>query len=74
MLLTCKALFLTSFLDERSEVSDLESSLQDENQNMEDFLSLKTEIEGDVQKSFDICAKTHLYVLHTFCNLSYVMD
>ena len=74
-----RSAFLTAFPIERSKHPDPKSDLIDENQRMEDFLSLNTETEADVQKSLDICAKTRLSCFaHTppLCtlNLSYLMD
>ena len=51
---------MRAFPFDRLEQPDPKSDLLDENQNMEDFLSLNTKIEADVQESLDICAKTRL--------------
>ena len=55
-----RSAFLTAFPVETSEQPDSECDLLHENQNMEDFLSLNTEIETEVQESLDICSKIRL--------------
>ena len=62
--------FLTAFPVERSEQPDPESDLLDENQNMEYFLDLNTEIDWIL---LIFVQKPVFHALHTRCSL-YVMD